>query len=254
MKIEIFDLITNTKIVDKGINIAKLYQIEPSNFFHLKSGRINHIGGKIILPKNIDKITFTLVDFDTLKEYKCVTNKTIFLHLNIPYDSVRAGYVFELRRKRQKFISIENRVLYLKGSEPTRVSQILSAKSEKVDKMRIQQKFCKTIVTRLRHRITSAIKSNHSKKFGPTKRLIGCDYPFLIKHLESKFTTGMSWKNYGKWHVDHIKPCYEFNLTIEDEQMKCFHYTNLRPLWATSRIAYNYGEIDYVGNMNRLRR
>jgi hypothetical protein len=119
--------------------------------------------------------------------------------------------------------------------------------------MRSQQKFCKIIVTRLRHRIISAIKSKHSKKSGPTKQLVGCDYPFLINYLESKFTIGMTWENYGEWHIDHIKPCYEFDLMIPEEQMKCFHYTNLRPLWATSNVAYKYGETSYIGNMNRLR-
>lgn len=54
----------------------------------------------------------------------------------------------------------------------------------------------------------------------------------LKKHLEIKFTKGMSWENYGKWHVDHIKPCAKFDLTKESEQRKCFHYTNLQPLWA----------------------
>jgi hypothetical protein len=99
-------LITDTKIVDTGIKIAKLYKIDPSGLFHLRNKRIRHVLGRFILPENIDKITFSLVDFDTLKEYKCVANKTIFLHLGIPYDAQKAGYVFELRRKRQKFISI----------------------------------------------------------------------------------------------------------------------------------------------------
>jgi hypothetical protein len=55
----------------------------------------------------------------------------------------------------------------------------------------------------------------------------------LFKHLESKFTEGMSWSNYGYkgWHVDHIKPCASFDLSDPEEQKKCFHYTNLQPLW-----------------------
>jgi len=255
MSIEIYDLITNTRIIGKNIEIVKQFgwPAASSDFFHLKSGKIKHVRGRFILPENINKITFTLVDFDTLKEYRCVTNKTIFLHLGVPYDPCVAGYVFELRRKRQKLVSISDRVLYLKGSEPTRISQLLSAKSERADQIRTKQKFCKIIVSRLRHRIVSAIRTKHSKKSGPTKCLIGCDYPFLMKYLESKFTFGMTWENYGQWHVDHIKPCFEFDLTIPEEQMKCFHYTNLRPRWATSKIASQYGEINYLGNMNRSR-
>ena len=47
----------------------------------------------------------------------------------------------------------------------------------------------------------------------------------------------MSWGNYGKWHVDHIRPCASFNLVNEEEQKKCFHYTNLQPLWAKDNLS-----------------
>ena len=61
-------------------------------------------------------------------------------------------------------------------------------------------------------------------------------------YLDAKFTDGMSWENHGEWHIDHILPCASFNLLIEDEQRKCFHYTNLQPLWAKDNLskAANY--------------
>ncbi len=65
-----------------------------------------------------------------------------------------------------------------------------------------------------------------------TKQLLGCDMQFLKRHLSSKWTEGMSWENYGKWHIDHIIPCAEFDLTNQDQRNKCFHYSNLQPLWA----------------------
>ena len=79
-------------------------------------------------------------------------------------------------------------------------------------------------------RIYNALRGNIKSK--STMKLISCSIENLKQHLEQKFTKGMTWKNYGKWHVDHIKPCCLFNLSKPKEQCKCFHYTNLQPLWA----------------------
>lgn len=86
----------------------------------------------------------------------------------------------------------------------------------------------------LRGRVRAAIKG--SDKSDTTINLLSCSIPQLIKHLEAKFTTGMSWDNYGEWHIDHILPCASFDLTKEEEQRKCFHYSNLQPLWAADNI------------------
>ena len=67
--------------------------------------------------------------------------------------------------------------------------------------------------------------------------LLGCTIEFLRSHLEFQFTDGMTWENYPLWHIDHIVPCCSFNLSKEEEQSKCFHYSNLRPLWAEENIA-----------------
>ena len=46
----------------------------------------------------------------------------------------------------------------------------------------------------------------------------------------------MSWDNYGKWHIDHVRPCSSFDLTDAKQQEECFHYTNLQPLWAAENL------------------
>lgn len=83
----------------------------------------------------------------------------------------------------------------------------------------------------LRARIREAIKNNGTKKSYSTIFLIGCEVDYLRQHLESQFKTGMSWSNYGEWEIDHIQPCSSFDLTNEQQQKECFHYTNLQPLW-----------------------
>ena len=73
----------------------------------------------------------------------------------------------------------------------------------------------------------------------PKKRsvlpLIGCSIEVLIAHLERQFLPGMSWANHSQkgWHIDHRIPCAFFDLTDPEQQRRCFHYTNLQPLWAT---------------------
>jgi hypothetical protein len=48
----------------------------------------------------------------------------------------------------------------------------------------------------------------------------------------------MSWSNWGKfgWHIDHIRPCASFDLSKKSEQLKCFNYSNLQPLWAVENL------------------
>jgi hypothetical protein len=86
--------------------------------------------------------------------------------------------------------------------------------------------------TRIRKVLNGLIKKSKS-----TQELIGCDIEQLWIHLEKSFKSGMTRKNYGKWHVDHIIPCASFDLTKPEEQAKCFHYTNLQPLWASENLA-----------------
>jgi len=64
--------------------------------------------------------------------------------------------------------------------------------------------------------------------------LVGYTLDDLIKHLESLFLPGMTWENYGEWHIDHIRPVSSFSFeSVEDPEFKkCFALYNLQPLWA----------------------
>lgn len=64
---------------------------------------------------------------------------------------------------------------------------------------------------------------------------LGCSWLELREHLESQFTDGMTWDNYGEWHVDHIVP---LAIAENREQLiKLCHHSNLRPLWAFDNIS-----------------
>jgi hypothetical protein len=88
------------------------------------------------------------------------------------------------------------------------------------------------LVARTRTRIYNALRLNHCMKSGRTSELLGCDGSTLRRHLESLWQPGMSWSNYGQWHVDHLKPLAMFDLSQKDQQLLAFNYKNLQPLWA----------------------
>ena len=70
-----------------------------------------------------------------------------------------------------------------------------------------------------------------------SRQLLGCSFETARKHIESLFKPGMSWNNYGKWHMDHIIPCASFDLRCPVQQLACCHYTNLQPLWAFDNMS-----------------
>ena len=92
------------------------------------------------------------------------------------------------------------------------------------------------LYTCIRTRINKVIKNNIKCK--KTLDLLGIpNLKFLKKYLENKFKPGMTWEKRGLIHIDHIIPCASFDLTDSKQQAKCFHYTNLQPLWAHQNLS-----------------
>jgi hypothetical protein len=92
------------------------------------------------------------------------------------------------------------------------------------------------IALRLRSRLGIALRAQGANKAGRTEELVGLPFEELKKYIESLFIDGMTWENRKLWHIDHIKPVSSFDLTNPEEQKKCFHYTNLQPLWAEENL------------------
>ena len=105
------------------------------------------------------------------------------------------------------------------------------------------------LVERLRARLRDALRWNY--KSSPTLELLGCSIPDFKIYLESKFESGMDWSNYGKngWHIDHIIPCAIFDLSKPDHQKRCFHFSNMQPLWAAENLSKS---IKHDGQFNLL--
>lgn len=80
-------------------------------------------------------------------------------------------------------------------------------------------------------RISEALKTYNTLKNNRTIEYLGCNMEEYTLYLEKQFTPEMSWNNYGEfWEIDHILPIDSFDLEIEENLYKCFHYTNTQPL------------------------
>lgn len=71
--------------------------------------------------------------------------------------------------------------------------------------------------------------------------ILGYSLESLMLHLEGTFRHGMTWDNYGKWHIDHIIPLSAFNYeTPDDEDFKrAWALGNLQALWAIDNWTKN---------------
>jgi len=83
-----------------------------------------------------------------------------------------------------------------------------------------------------------------------TEQYVCCTYKELLDHLESQFEEGMTWENHGQWQIDHFKAQSRFDPTIEEEAFKCWHYTNLQPMWA--EINNSWKDKKKPGDENRI--
>jgi hypothetical protein len=110
-------------------------------------------------------------------------------------------------------------------------------KRNESERIRHQKNVKARIIRSLRRRFWNFVRGEIKKN--SVIELTGCGREQLMAHLESQFTDGMSWDNYGQhgWHIDHIRPCSSFDLTDCDQQKQCFHYTNLQPLWAEDNLS-----------------
>lgn len=104
------------------------------------------------------------------------------------------------------------------------------------DKNKVKTEF------RLTSSVRAGIVKGMRKGFKSARKtfdLLGYTVDELRTHLEKKFLPGMSWDNYGEWHIDHIIPKNAFNYETPDDIdfKKCWALSNLQPLWAFDNIS-----------------
>jgi hypothetical protein len=154
---------------------------------------------------------------------------------------------YKNREKRKEYMSFYNKVNRKKINERDRerreIDKEQTLKLYKQARVRRKERFQNDIQYKLsvnlRVRFYQSIKKIKDKKNLNALTLAGCTLHKIREHIEKQWLPGMSWSNYTKdgWHIDHIKPVDTFDLTDIEQQKLCFHYSNLRPLWATDNLS-----------------
>lgn len=93
------------------------------------------------------------------------------------------------------------------------------------------------VLTRMRDFNRRCVEAIRGVKNWRTATILGYTPDELRLHIESQWQDGMSWENYGEWHIDHIKSIKQhLNEGIDD--IKIINaLTNLQPLWAFDNLS-----------------
>lgn len=181
---------------------------------------------------------------------KYKANKELYLarnkQSNEKYKEKRLEYSKNYFTKNREKVCEMNRLYYRRNIEKCKArakqynnNPINKIKTIEYNRNRYKNNVQFKLGHNLRGRIQQAVKKQNTKKVISAEKLIGCTVEYFKKYLEKLWQPGMCWENYkyDGWHIDHIKPCNTFDLTDPEQQKQCFHYTNLRPLWAKDNLS-----------------
>jgi len=147
------------------------------------------------------------------------------------YNNSEKGKAYYKNRMRQSYAQKRAREIQRKYMLKPESKQRANLNSKKRYWRDLNYRICKNIRNRINGALVRGYKSDSSVS------LLGCSIPELKAYLSRKFTEGMSFENYGKWQIDHIRPCCSFDLKDPEQQKQCFHFTNLQPLWEKDNLS-----------------
>ena len=226
------------KLKDAGVFCTQAYKIKTREYD--KKYRINN-SEKIKIRKQLY--------YQKIKDTKHYKEKCKILWKKYEQTPKRKAYLKKYRLKNKEIIK-EKRISYYKNNpnkdkeyklkQNQRQKIYAKQNREKINLyMRNKRKITPNwiIRDRVRSRVYRVLIKKNIKKCNSTLNLLGIDNINILKnHLEKQFKEGMTWDNYGLWHIDHIKPCASFDLICPVQQLACFHYKNLQPLWALENL------------------
>jgi hypothetical protein len=95
------------------------------------------------------------------------------------------------------------------------------------------------LIGNFRTAIYTVLKENNVTKNDHYFNILGYSQEDLINHLGNLLIDGMTWDNYGEWHVDHVLPITHFKFSSTDDEAfkECWSLNNLQPLWGYENIS-----------------
>lgn len=91
----------------------------------------------------------------------------------------------------------------------------------------------KALLSMLRKMLERVGKSKNQR----AHLVLGYSLQQFVSKLEFQFVEGMSWENYGLWHIDHKIPIAHFRRRGETRPHIVNSLANLQPLWAADNIS-----------------
>jgi hypothetical protein len=192
---------------------------------------------------NVERIRETIKKWDTLHPgVRAERQKKAIKENPAPYKNSQKKWYGKNKSK----VSAYSREYYAKNKEAkaaTSHAWYLRNKEKAIENGRkTGAKLRSTLKGSLNNSMSAAI--NRSLRQGVKagrhwEDLVGFSLEQLKKHIEKQFKPGMSWENYGFWHIDHKVPISVHNYaTTEDIDFKnCWRLKNLQPLWAKDNLA-----------------
>lgn len=158
---------------------------------------------------------------------------------------------YKTKQKEYRIKNSDTKIKYMSqyNSKPEvkeRVKKWVEVNRESINEKRKQYKKTIPHIISWRNLLSHSINRLGQTKQGSTHKLLGYSALDLKYHIESLFTDGMSWSNYGEWHIDHIKPVSSFTRDTLPSIVNSLN--NLQPLWATTR---EINGVVYEGNLNK---
>lgn len=176
------------------------------------------------------------------EDYKKTIEK--YLEKNPNMSSTERAKIYRQDEKFREKEKIRRKEYYRNNIEKERIKnkeyyhlnrEILRKRTDDWKKKKMKEDGFYRMKKNLRDRIRLyLINETKSKR---TKDIVGLDKLEFKDYIQSKFSEGMSWENYGKWHLDHIIPLCQAK--DNNEALLLNHYTNLQPLWAEDNLRKN---------------